>query len=384
MKKTVIFVVIAVALIAGLIVAYVVMRGEREREAAREKPVAPPSRVKRTATGEYVVTLDAETQKRIALRIESLAAATLGPEVKAYGRVLDPATLTAALAELVAAETTLKTSQQSLEHARLSGEGELTSALAAAKSSAAELERLKTLFQQGNASARSVQAAETAAQRDQSAAQTARSSLARAMQSAEAALERDRVAFESARARLASSWGPALMGRKDLPTLLRSLNDREAALVRVDLPAGEPLSSPPESARVIPLTDESRSANASLLGPAANVDAQTQGQGFFLLVKNPVAALQPNAAVTALLKLLGAQLNGVVVPRDAVLRSEGRAWAYVQAGADGFTRREVSLDRPTERGWFVISGFNGGDRVVVAGAQQLLSEELKSQIKMAD
>ena len=47
-------------------------------------------------------------------------------------------------------------------------------------------------------------------------------------------------------------------------------------------------------------------------------------------------------------------------------------------------RRKVSLDHPREGGWFVADGLAGGERVVISGAQELLSEEQKYQIKMLE
>jgi hypothetical protein len=46
-------------------------------------------------------------------------------------------------------------------------------------------------------------------------------------------------------------------------------------------------------------------------------------------------------------------------------------------GGESFTRVEVSLDHPTEAGWFVTKGATASDQVVATGAQQLLSIELK-------
>jgi hypothetical protein len=60
----------------------------------------------------------------------------------------------------------------------------------------------------------------------------------------------------------------------------------------------------------------------------------------------------------------------------------------VQIGVDTFARREVTTEAPLDDGWFVpanshaSSALRSGQRVVVAGAQQLLSEEFRSQIRV--
>ena len=79
------------------------------------------------------------------------------------------------------------------------------------------------------------------------------------------------------------------------------------------------------------------------------------------------------------LKVPGAPLDGVVIPREAVVRTKGAGWVYVSDNDTGesFIRTEVALDHPTEAGWFVTQGVVAKDRLVVNGAQQLLSIELK-------
>ena len=80
----------------------------------------------------------------------------------------------------------------------------------------------------------------------------------------------------------------------------------------------------------------------------------------------------------AWLSLPGDTANGVIVPRDAIVRHEGEAFVYVQTGDDTFARHEIELEHPLDKGWF-SADFKPGVRVVVTGAQQLLSEELKGE-----
>ncbi|EEF58193.1 efflux RND transporter periplasmic adaptor subunit [Pedosphaera parvula] len=307
-------------------------KGEKkpaETAAKDEKNPAEESRVKTDANGNTVIAVDDETQKRIGLKVEPLTATELTPEVKGYGSVVDPSPLTVAINDLATAE-------------------------AAYNASSKELERLKTLKEQGNASDRVLQAAEAAAVRDQ-------------------------LLIQSAKDRLTLAWGKAIAEQKDLPEFVKLLTSLDSALVRINLAGGENLDSNPTSARILKLSGNP--IEAQFLSIATTVDPQTQGQGFIFIVKNNEARLRPGEAVTGYLKVAGEPIKGMVIPREAIVRSEGKGWAYVQTGETVFTRREVPLDHLIEKGWFVTEGFAPNDRLVVAAAQALLSEERKGLIK---
>ena len=70
--------------------------------------------------------------------------------------------------------------------------------------------------------------------------------------------------------------------------------------------------------------------------------------------------------------------------RTALVRVASATWAYVQVDAEAFARRNVTPTYAVPEGWFVTAGFTPGEHVVVAGAQTLLSEELKSQIQIVE
>jgi hypothetical protein len=295
---------------------------------------APPAEeeagphVSRGADGQVIITISDEAQGQLGLVVKKPEPFQMSPEVKAFGRALDPAPLAALLNELAAAR-------------------------AAYTASSNELARLKTLAGQGNASARALQAVEAAAQRDQ-------------------------LSVQSGTDRLSLAWGKAVTEQPDLPTFIQSVTSLETVLVRVDVPMGETLPAPPVGARLITVSGDS--LEATFLGHASNVDPQMQGRGFLFLVKPNKSRLAPGEAVTAYLKLPGEPVPGVIMPREAVVRAEGAGWVYrLNPGGEGFARIEIALKHPTEAGWFITKGVTANDYVVVTGAQQLLSLELKGQ-----
>ena len=295
--------------------------------APANKEAAGPQ-VSRDTNGNAVIAMSEKTQKDLGIQVKGPEALQLSPELKGYGKVLDPAPLAALVTELATAQ-------------------------AASTASSSELARLKTLEGQGNASAR-------------------------ALQTAEAAALRDLMAIQSARERLTLSWGKAVADQKDLPAFVQSLTSLEAALVRIDLPVAESLQATPAGARLVTLSGQS--SEARFVEPAPNADPQMQGQGFIFLLKPNSLGLAAGASVVGYLTIPGKPLAGVVIPRDAVVRAEGAGWVYVlNATGDAFTRTEIALDHPTEAGWFVTKSVTAADRVVVTGAQQLLSFEIKSR-----
>jgi multidrug efflux pump subunit AcrA (membrane-fusion protein) len=327
--KRVIVVFMVIVAAAGVLFVWIKSHGGSSKP-AEEKPAAEESRIKHDENGRVTISMDDETQGNMGLLVAKPAAAQISPELKGYGRVLDPGPLVALTTEL-------------------------SSASAAYSASSNELARLKTLAGQGNASERSLQTAQAVAQRDQ-------------------------LAVLSAKDRLALSWGKALAERNDLFALIQALTSQDAVLVRIDLPAGQTLKAPPSNVRISTLSGNS--GRAEFLGVASNVDPQTLGLGSIFLIQPNAFRLLPGEAVTGYLQLPGEPLTGVIIPSEAVVRTEGAGWVYIMnPGGDSFTRSGVELDHPSERGWFVSKSVTTNDYVVVTGAQTLLSEELKASLK---
>jgi hypothetical protein len=331
-KKTIVALIVGLALGAG--VTWLLSRHGAEEAPPAEKHKSE-THVEHGTNDEHLVKLDRARQVSAGIVTANPQAMGLSPEVKGYGRVLDPTPLAALLLDIESAE-------------------------AALEASAREYKRARVLFAQNqNASVR-------------------------ALESAKAAMKRDRAMLDAARARLLTGWGKPLAEREDLPAMVKALTALESALVRIDLPPNELLFSPPTGARLISLSDENRSAEADFLSPAPTTDAQMQGKGFLFLLRTNSLELRPDTAVTGFLKIRGELLQGVVVSRSAVVRHEQRAWVYIQTDNATFARKPIVLQHPSDKDWFITEGLSPSDRMMVSGAQVLLSEELKPQIRLAE
>lgn len=280
-------------------------------EAKPEKPAVGPAEV----AGANQRTLGSPT------------AATLAPELKGYGRVLDAAPLVAAVEEMKAARAT-------------------------ADGSAKEFARTKGLHDNGeNASQSAVDAAEAAAARD-------------------AAL------LTAARAKLATAWGRALVERADFSEVVRALTLGEAALVRIDLLPGDAPEKTPLSAHVGPLTGYGALRDAEIVGPAPAADAQAQGAGYLALLRGALPA--PGTALRATFTAAGEPQKVVVVPQSALVRHEGKVLVFTKSPDGGFEYHVVEVVRNLPDGGVALASdvIGEDDKVVVTGAQQLYADQI--------
>ena len=129
----------------ALVLSAVVLTGCGKGDDAK----APATEEKVKAPEKPGVMLDAETQQRIGLATELPVAAQWQPELPGHGWVVEPAALTAAAADLAAAQS-------------------------AAGLSRKEWERQKTLAVDNNISVRALETAEAAATHDSLAVESAR------------------------------------------------------------------------------------------------------------------------------------------------------------------------------------------------------------------
>jgi hypothetical protein len=323
--------VVIAAVVAGLIFAYREMRQERVIDAQEDQPVSGTSIIQTDSSGLTIVSLELKAQQLIGLQTARLAAAKLPVEIKAYGHVLDSATLISLHSDVLAVRASLQASQQ-------------------------QYLRLKQLASQNNASAQ-------------------------ALETAEAQLKHDQSALDTAKAQLVASSSPAVLNEP--ANFFNDLADEKTVLIRFDTLAGDWSSDSPTAAILLP-PGLNRPVGADLIGRAAVTDPVVQGAGFIFIITNAPPALTPGLAITGFLQMPGGMASGTIVPDAAVIRSDGGDWIYIQANQTNFERRKIILDWPANDGWFVTNNIEPDDSVVVVGAQVLLSEEHKAGIQMGD
>lgn len=296
--------------------------------------------------GRPVVHLSAQSQAAAGIVVQTLKAAKRETAFEAYGIVANLQPLAelrgrylAAVAEARAARATL----------------------AAAES---ESRRMEMLFRDDrNVSEQAMQAAQARY---------------RAELSRQAAADQ---AAASIRDTIRGAWGETITAWTINPDsqMIRSLLEHTAFLVQLVLPHDLPRAAVRGRIAVAPAMAREDARPASFVAESPQIDPAFPGETYFYLVTG--GGLRSGMRVAARIKLGGAPTSGVIVPAAAVVWHAGKAWAYVKDDEGSFARFEVSTADELEGGWFNPTGFDGDDEVVVSGAQLLLSEELKYQIR---
>lgn len=372
---------------------------------------AEPPRLSRTPEGETLVRFETETQERVGLKVEPLVAASHQPEITAYGVLQeDPActfTLRAPVAGVVRAAETGKwpdldqhvdagtrvgyleprltqTERIDLAAKLTQARADVLDAEAALTLARSSYESKKKLNADNKAvSDRALEEAATKVKSEEArlnAAQQITRLIEAAQSAAGVASTRFELTIEQAGqvVEALAKPGEAVEAGQLLLRIIRF----DTLVARVEVPIGERFNEAVPTARIVVVGDDEHVLAGQRIGLGMNV----AGAGACcptLLFRVPIGgrALRPGAAVVAYLPAPGGARTGVAIPRAAVLRLLGKVWVYVQTGEEAFTRRELSDAEPRGGTWFATTGFKPGDRVVMDGAQVLLSEELKAQIE---
>jgi hypothetical protein len=342
--------IVVLAVTAGAVVwGFLESREEQSREAEREKPARAAARV---AAGTGVIRIEQEARERSGIATARLPLAPYIDRIRAYGMVLDASRITELSNSYVNAAALLRMAQ------------------AKAAFSRAAFDRARKLYD----SDRSISQAQ--------------------LEQAEAAWRTDEATVGSAESQVQTlvatahqEWGPvlgkALVTRSQ--TIVR-LIERQDFLLQVTLPPGVSAPKDVTAAAIESVVKgrdnraDNRRAAITLVSPATRTDARIQGVSYFYLAPADSGVL-PGMNVLAFLET-GASADGVAVPAEALVWWQDRPWVYRRAEPETFVRTEIATDQPTPGGGYIDRRLGKDAEVVTRGAQLLLSEEFRAQLRV--
>ena len=332
---------ISIAIAGGLIWGFLAGRSEQAGDAQREAPMQAPSRVQ-SVNGYTVLSFDTEAQKANGIVTTVLSPTKEQIESQATGVVVQ-------LQPLLDLKASYNTPATDLLRAR-----------AKARASSAEYERLRQLNRDGkNASDKAVEAARANAESDIALVQNAQQ------------------AITVLKGTALLHWGPVVAGwiEGNSPQLDALLTQR-TFLLQVTGTSASSFATPRQA--VVQYADRTH-ATARFISVLPQLDSRLQVPSLlYEIAAHP--GLVPGINLSVFLPS-GPPQNGVVIPSGAVVWSQGTAWCYVEESPGKFVRTLVQTSEPVANGFFQAEGIPPGARVVIKGAQALLSEEFRSQIQ---
>ena len=349
-KKLTLIIAIETLLIIALFWV-LIFYGRDEYEAYQAKlheEVESPSHLA-TKDGVSVVTLSPAIQKNSGINTAKISAANFSSAQKSTGNVV-------AIDSLIEAKSKYLNLLSDIGIARASNEQNLK-----------QYQRLRALNEDDkNVSDRAVQEALASANADQAKVNVAELQL------------------KNLQTTTKLQWGEELaklVFSDKLPPHLQTLLNRKNVLVQVSLPLNAATPKAGSSLNIAPLS-ETNAIKAIYVSPAAQADVSNYGKTFYYSA--PAESLRIGMRVSVDAPASGAN-NGAVIPGSAVVWYAGKPWAYFKQGQnkegqDQFVRKPIVADSEVNGGWF-NQNISADSEVVVSGAQLLLSEEFKYQIK---
>lgn len=309
-----------------------------------DKPVAKPH----NSPGPGTVFLDAKAQSLSGLQTATLTAVSHRPEFLAYGKAVN-------IQPLV-----------ELRHRYLVALTERGSAAAKFKQAEQNINRQQDLYRDGATSKRNLQVQQAQWQIDKALV--------------DASGVQGKAIVDQARL----NWGEKL-AEWALAADSGKLGDflsRRQTLLQITLPVNKQLAGDIQDIYVDASGNRSAAGKAELISTAPQTDNAVQGESYFFQTDG--SRIRTGMRVTAWIPEQGESHTGVVIPKSALIWYMDQAFVYIKTAEQQFSRRTIDRYSATADGYFVGSGINAGEQLVVTGGQILLSEEFRGQIPNED
>ena len=316
---------------------------------AQEEEVATPNRVNQVK-GATVVTLSKDAQKQSDIQTVSLADSQHQKTLSTLGNVISIDTLIELRTRYLNAKANANIARASLANSQQ------------------DYQRMQTLNKDDkNVSDQVMLAAQAAFKADQAKVQAAETEA------------------NNLNDTMRQTWGETLANEASKAPAspgLQSLLQHKEVLLLITLPADSNVKAG-ETISVVPTGVQTKAINARLVAASPQTDSTIQGRTYYF--RAPAENLRAGMRVSVEMQDASSNAktnSGVTVPASAVVWYAGKPWVYKKQGEESFIRLPISTDNEINTGWFNRSEqLTAGDKLVVNGAQLLLSEEFKYQIK---
>ncbi|MFA6052914.1 MAG: hypothetical protein WC762_10020 [Methylobacter sp.] len=316
------------------------------------------------AAGRFVFLGD-KAQKLAGLQTETLTAVTTHPEFTAYGKAVNIQPLIELRNRYLVALTEHSSSKAKFNQAEQA------------------INRQQVLYRDGAGSKRSLQD-------QQSQWKTSKAQVDAAQ------IQGKAIADEAM-----LKWGKTLTDwalSTDSDKLSAFLSGQQT-LLQITLPADKQLAADVQTIYVEASGNRSAAVKASLISAAPQTESTVQGESYFFqtggrdcsgqscgihTIPGDNSHIRTGMRVAAWIPEQGENQPGVVIPKSALVWHLNQAYVYIKTDADKFSRRNIDNFTATTGGYFVNSGLNPGEQLVVTGGQMLLSEEFRGQIPNED
>lgn len=162
---------------------------------------------------------------------------------------------------------------------------------------------------------------------------------------------------------------------------LKDIISGKAKLVKITFSPNQINQTIPKKINISSIAQITSNYEALYFSDSPEVDVSRSGKSFYYLVYDN--KILNGEKFTGHSLASSEDQRFLFVPKESVIWSNGMPWAYTHTINTGkYIKKSLAGLKEANNGWIIEEGnFKAGDLIVIEGAQLLLSEEFKYQIK---
>jgi len=184
---------------------------------------------------------------------------------------------------------------------------------------------------------------------------------------------------------LKSTWGEVIssliLDQKKQPEFDK-LASNQASLILLSLLKNKSLINPQQKVSVSSRNQREMAKQVSYMDQARQISNPLYGESYIYLLD--MQKMSAGLRLFAWIEEEGKSINGLFLPKSAVIWYANEPWMYIRHNSDLFVRKPLGSARKLASGWLLEESQMNDTRVITSGSQTLLSEEFKWAIPDED